>query len=391
MRSGTKKRVLVPLMDRANYGRMRPVMSAIQKHGNLQLITVCSGTMVLRRFGSPARIVEADGFLPDGYVHMEIEGSIPATMAKSIGLGIVEFTSEFQRLRPDIVLLIGDRYEALAATIAAVYQNIPVAHIQGGEVSGSIDESARHAITKLSHLHFPSTKLAAEYVVRMGEVPENVFCVGCPSGDVILHMDRTLEDDVFTPGVGATLSSKDPYMLVVFHPVTTTFGQEREQAGELLAALDVLRRPVCWLWPNIDAGADHIGNVLRTHREQHGDTYIRLIKNFPPEVYLSVLANAECAVGNSSSFVRDASFLGTPVVLVGDRQDGRETGSHVLRVAPEAGKLRRAIRTQLGHGPYPPDTLYGNGTAAAKIANTLARSNPSVQKKLAYVSEGVTV
>ena len=131
--------------------------------------------------------------------------------------------------------------------------------------------------------------------------------------------------------------------------------------------------------------------MLRTHREQHGDTYIRLIKNFPPEVYLKVLANAECAVGNSSSFVRDASFLGTPVVLVGDRQDGRETGCHVLHVAAEAGKLRRAIKRQLAHGPYAPDTLYGDGKASARIADILARSNPSIQKKLTYVSEGVPV
>ncbi len=386
-----RKRILIPLVDRANYGRMKPVMRAIREHEELQLLTVCSGTMILYRFGAPVRIVEADGFSIDGYVHMEIEGSVPATMAKSIGLGIMEFANEFQRLAPDIVLLIGDRYEALAAAIAAVYQNIPLAHIQGGEVSGSIDESARHAITKLSHLHFTSTERARDYVVRMGEDPDSVFWVGCPGGDVALNLDLKLPDDVFSSGVGIRLSPQSRYMLVVFHPVTTEFGRQREQAAELLAALDVLRRPACWLWPNIDAGADHISNVLRKHRERHGDTHIRFIKNFPPETYLKVLAGARCAVGNSSSFVRDASFFGTPVVLVGDRQDGREMGCHVLRVEPEASEILDGLRKQLAHGPYAPDTLYGDGMAAGRIADILARANPTIQKKLAYSREGVTV
>src|SRR5205814_192037 len=147
-----------------------------------------------------------DGFPVDGEIYIELEGSTPATMAKSVGFGIVEFASEFQRLKPDVVLIIGDRYEALAAAMAAAYMNICIAHIQGGEVSGSIDESARHAISKFAHFHFPSTQRSAEYLVRMGERPDTILSIGCPSSDIARLMDRRLEPDIInTAGSGAAI------------------------------------------------------------------------------------------------------------------------------------------------------------------------------------------
>src|SRR5262252_4621637 len=155
-------------------------MHAIAAHPGLELQVLAAGTMVLERFHQPVQVVRQDGFVVNGEVYIELEGSTPATMAKSLGFGVVEFASEFQRLKPDIVLLIGDRYEALAAAIAAAYMNLCIFHIQGGEVSGSIDESARHAISKFAHFHFPSTKRSAEYLVRMGERPESILTVGCP-------------------------------------------------------------------------------------------------------------------------------------------------------------------------------------------------------------------
>ena len=179
-----RRKVCVVLVDRANYGRLKPVMQAIVERPELDLQVICSGTMVLERFQQPVDVVREDGFRVDGEVYMEFEGSTPTTMAKSIGFGMVEFSSEFQRLKPDVVLIIGDRYEALAATIAAAYMNLCIIHVQGGEVSGSIDESARHAITKFAHFHFPSTKRSAEYLVRMGERPDTILGTGCPSSDI---------------------------------------------------------------------------------------------------------------------------------------------------------------------------------------------------------------
>src|SRR5579885_2515532 len=178
------RKVCVVLVDRANYGRLQPVMRAIAAHPALRMQVMATGTMVLGRFGRPVEVVRADGFPVDSEIYIELEGSTPATMAKSVGFGVVEFASEFQRLKPDLVLLIGDRYEALAAAIAAAYMNICIVHIQGGEVSGSIDESARHAITKFAHYHFPSTRRSAEYLLRMGERPETILGIGCPSSDI---------------------------------------------------------------------------------------------------------------------------------------------------------------------------------------------------------------
>ncbi|HWA70556.1 MAG TPA: UDP-N-acetylglucosamine 2-epimerase [Rhizomicrobium sp.] len=382
--AGAKRRIAVVLIDRANYGRLKPVMQAIKDHPGLELQVVCGGTMVLNRFDRPVRIVEKDGFRVDAEIHLELEGSTPLTMAKSLGFGVIEFTSEFARLKPDMVLVIGDRYEGLAAALAASYMNICLAHAQGGEVSGSIDESARHCMTKLAHYHFPATARSAEYIVRMGELPETVFNVGCPSSDIAHSIDRTLPPDIFADGVGGEVDLSKPYCLVVFHPVTTKFEQEGDETMEVLEACEALGQQVVWLWPNIDAGSDKVSAAIRRFREQRHPQWLRLMKNFPPDDYLRVLANAACALGNSSSFVRDSGFLGTPVVLIGDRQDGREFAHNVMPVASVKNEIVRAARSQLAHGRYSPADLYGDGKVSARIADRVATVPLFVQKRLGY-------
>jgi UDP-hydrolysing UDP-N-acetyl-D-glucosamine 2-epimerase len=382
------KRICVVLVDRANYGRMHPVMREINSTPDLELLTICSGTMLLERFGQAEKIVAADGFDIHGRVYMELEGSVPATMAKSIGLGIIEFSTELQRLKPDLVLLIGDRYEALSAAIAAAYMNIPIAHIQGGEVSGSIDESARHAITKFAHLHFPSTERAAQYIMKLGERRDCVFNVGCPAGDYIIKLDSQLQSDAFSRiGVGGSIDPNQPYILVIYHPITTRFGFERQQAEQLLMALHELSHPTVWIWPNIDAGADEISKCLRSYREKQNNTsqWLHLIKNLDPVTFQTCLKQAACAVGNSSSFIRDSTFSGTPVVLVGDRQDGREHGQNLVAVSPLSTEIIDAVRRQLKHGRYPPSNLYGNGTASLQIVEKLKSFVPYKQKMLQYI------
>lgn len=388
--SNTNKRrkICVVLVDRANYGRLKPVMRAIAAHPALELQVLAAGTMVLERFDQPVRQVRADGFPVDGEAFIEVEGSNPATMAKSVGFAVVEFASEFQRLKPDLVLLIGDRYEALAAAIAAAYMNLCIAHIQGGEVSGSIDESARHAISKFAHFHFPSTRRSAEYLVRMGERPETILATGCPSSDIARMLDRDLRPEtIVSRGSGALIDVNAPFLLVIFHPTTTEFGGEQRQVEELLAALHTVQMPTILLWPNIDAGSDRVSKAIRVFRERARPTWLRTLVNLPPEDYLKVLARAACAVGNSSSFVRDASYFGTPVVLVGRRQEGRETDVHVTRVLPLAGEIARAISQQVARGRYAPSTLYGDGYVSERIAAALAELKPYVQKRLHYVYE----
>lgn len=388
--SPRKRRVCVVLVDRANYGRMKPVMHAINQHPTLEMQVVCAGTMVLERFGQPVQVVRSDGFTVSGEIYTELEGSTPATMAKSVGFGIVEFSSEFQRLKPDVVVLIGDRYEALAAAIAGAYMNLCIVHIQGGEVSGSIDESARHAITKFAHYHFPSTRRSAEYLVRMGERPDTILGTGCPGSDIAKAMDLSLSPNILnTRGSGGAIDPSRPYLLVVFHPTTTEFGGEAEQMEELVCGLDAVRLPTVLLWPNIDAGSDHVSKVIRRFRDHVRPEWLRTIINLSPEDYARVLANAACAVGNSSSFVRDAGYYGTPVVLVGNRQHGREADVHVTRACPLRSEISDAIRRQLDHGRYASSALYGDGRVAARIANAIASLQPYIQKRLHFINETV--
>jgi UDP-hydrolysing UDP-N-acetyl-D-glucosamine 2-epimerase len=387
--SSCRRKICVVLVDRANYGRLKPVMSAIALHPDLELQVVAAGTMVLERFQQPVNVVRHDGFEVNGEVYIELEGSTPVTMAKSVGFGVVEFASELQRLKPDLILLIGDRYEALAAAVAAAYMNICIAHIQGGEVSGSIDESTRHAITKFAQFHFPSTRRSADYLIRMGENPETILTVGCPSSDIARILDRRLPSEVVNAGgSGSRIDTSSPFLLLIFHPTTTEYGDERRQVEELLKAVEKLEMQTILLWPNIDAGADHISKAIRVFRDQRKQNWLRTLTNLSPENYLKVLSNSSCAIGNSSSFIRDASYFGTPVVLVGARQKGREIDEHVMPVQLTAANIAEAVRVQLAHGRYEPSMLYGDGHVSVRIAEALACLTPYVQKRLHYVYDG---
>jgi len=285
--------------------------------------------------------------------------------------------------------MIGDRYEALGAAIAAAYMNLTLVHVQGGEVSGSIDESARHAISKFAHYHVPSTARAAEYLVRMGEDPATILSVGCPSSDLARTMDCTMDPGAVNHlGSGAEIHLNHPYALAVFHPTTTEFGSESDQMDALLNALNEVRTQTILLWPNIDAGSDHISKSIRRFRDRvETHSWLRLVTNLEPEMYLKILANADVAVGNSSSFVRDAGYFGTPVVLVGNRQIGRERGAHVMAVPPLLQPIINAIRIQRTNGRYAPSDTYGDGFVTPRIISSLKRLKHYSQKQLNYSNE----
>ncbi len=382
-----KLRVASLVVDRANYGRLRPVLLELKNDVGIELSMICSGTMMLDRFGRAEKELTSDGLEICSRVYLEIEGSNPVTMSKSIGLGVIEFATEFARLQPDFLLVIGDRYEVLAAVIAAAYQNICVVHLQGGEVSGSIDESARHAVSRFAHYHFPSTERSKEYLIRSGEDPKTVFNFGCPVADVIAAADHRRRDSDFSKGVGYEIKPDEPYFLVILHPVTTQLEESGDDVLELLKVLDELKHPTIWLWPNIDAGADQISLRLRQYREKSSDSWLRLVKNFSPEMFQRVLANAKCAIGNSSSFVRDSSFIGTPVVLLGERQLGREIAENVVQVACKAPEIKAAILKQVQHDRFAPSKLYGAPGVSKKIVGKLKTLEPIHEKHLHYVFE----
>ena len=369
------------LVDRANYGRLKPVLEIMRDDSDIELNLVCTGTMLLNRFGKSVELVKNDGFDVSEEIYIELEGSVLSTMAKSIGLAVIELSNVFQKQSPDFVLLVGDRSEALGAAIAAVYQNICLIHIQGGEITGSIDESARHAITKLAHYHFPSTKQSGKNIVQMGEHEECVFPYGCPSADVVFRSRKDISNISFKAGVGPDLNFSNDYLLVLFHPVTTEYSSSEEQMEELLSAVKELNMQTVLIWPNIDAGADGVSQAIRIFREDNNQIKLRAYKNFEPEEYIPLLDNAVCAVGNSSSFIRDASFLGTPIVLIGSRQNGREYSDAVTHVKPDSVDIFNAVKKQIKHGKYQASTLYGKYGVSNKIVNKILTLNKYVQKK----------
>jgi UDP-hydrolysing UDP-N-acetyl-D-glucosamine 2-epimerase len=381
-----KKRIAVVLVNRANYARMKPVMKALQTEPQVDMQTICAGSMLLDRFGCAKNVVEADGFPVESEVYLQLEGSVPITMVKSIGLAVTEFASEFNRLKPDFVLMIGDRYEAMAAAIAAVYQNICLIHLQGGEISGSIDESTRHAITKLAHYHFPATRRAADYIVAMGEDPATVFPLGCSTCDVVTAASNQLPQDVLGHlGVGTSIDFAKPYLLVLFHPVTTDIGHQEQQMESVLETVRCTGLQTVLLWPNIDAGSDLVAQAVRRFREENRDYPLHAYKNLPPDIYIPLLNHAACCIGNSSSFVRETSFLGTPVVLVGSRQDGREWSPSVIRVEPVQAEIEAATKRQLLHGRYDTSPIYGEPGVSARIAAQIVNLEPYAQKQLHYI------
>jgi UDP-hydrolysing UDP-N-acetyl-D-glucosamine 2-epimerase len=379
----------VVIGSRANYGSIKSVMRAVRAHPELTLQIVVGASALLDRFGSVVDVIERDGFVPDARVNMIVEGETPVTMAKSTGLGLLELPTLFELLKPDIVITVGDRFETMATAVAGAYMNIPLAHTMGGEVTGTIDESIRHAITKLAHVHFPANRQAAERILRLGEDPSSVHVVGCPRMDLVAEVTANggVEIDadwLEREGVGGHLRIDERFLLVSQHPVTTEYGQAEQQITETLLALKDLAMPTIMLWPNVDAGSEDIARGMRKFREHHRLDFIRFYKNFPVETYLRLMNSAACLVGNSSSSIREGAFLGAPAVNVGSRQDGRERGPNVIDAPHQRQAIVEAVRRQVEHGQYPSAHIYGDGQAGVRIAEVLARTPLHVQKRIQY-------
>lgn len=383
------RNICVVVGSRANYSSIKSVMTAVKAHKDLTLQVVAGASALLDRYGAVVKLVEKDGFSVDDRVHMLIEGETPLTMAQSTGLGLIELARVFDRLKPDVVVTVGDRFETMATAVAASYMNIPLAHTMGGEVTGTIDESVRHAITKLAHIHFPANKAAAQRIVKMGEEPGTVHVVGCPRMDLIAELASKDQHPADIPllqkeGVGGQIDLRKPYLLVMQHPVTTEYGKGKEQIAETLAAIEEIHMPTIMLWPNADAGSEDISRGMRIFREHRDDSWIRFYKNLPVEIFIPVFRHCACIIGNSSAAIREGSFLGVPSVNVGSRQRGRDRGANVTDVGYERKEISAAIRAQVQHGPYGNDGMYGDGHAGQQIADILAKCPLSVQKMLTY-------
>lgn len=350
---------------------------------------VAAASTLLDQYGNAIRYMEQDGFKISSKVYMVVEGENLTTMAKTTGLGLLELATTFDNLKPDMVVTIADRYETIATAIAASYMNIPLVHIQGGEITGTIDEKVRHAVTKLADIHLVSTKKAAENVIRMGENPESVFITGCPSIDIAANVLKspTIDFDPFEKykGVGSVFDVKNKdYLVVMQHPVTTEYEQARTQIVETLHAVKEIGLPAFWFWPNVDAGSDGTSKGIRVFRENERPTNIHFFKNMESEDFLRLVYNSRCLVGNSSVGIRETSFLGVPTVNIGTREAGRERGRNVLDVDYSRDQIQEAVQRQISNGKYPSDPLYGSGDAGQQIAKILAEVPLRSEKRLSY-------
>jgi UDP-hydrolysing UDP-N-acetyl-D-glucosamine 2-epimerase len=324
----------------------------------------------------------------DARIYSVFEGDDILTMPKSTGAQLMELPAVFDRLKPDIVITIADRYETIATAIAASYMNIPVAHIQGGEITGTIDERVRHAVTKLSDVHFVATAAARERVIKLGEDASRVFLTGCPSIDLAARVIADPGDDI-NPfekygGVGAKFNLENGYIVVMQHPVTTEHEQARAQVEETLHAIYDADLPALWFWPNVDAGSDLASGGIRAFRENNNLANVHFFKNIPPLDFLRLLYHSRGIVGNSSVAIRECSFLGVGAVNIGTRESGRECGTNVINVPHDRWQILNAIQTHLMNQRYAPSHLYGDGNAGERIAELLATAELTNEKRLAF-------
>jgi UDP-hydrolysing UDP-N-acetyl-D-glucosamine 2-epimerase len=383
-----RKKICVVVASRANLARITTVLEAVRDHPALELQVIAAASALLERFGCAVEVLEAAGFTPDAKIPFIIEGQTPAMMARSTGLGLLELPTAFERLEPDVVVTVADRFETIATAIAGAYMNIPVAHTQGGEVSGSIDESVRHAITKLSHIHFPATELSARRVIAMGEDPRYVFNVGCPSIDLAARTRSGTRRDALIEHCcsGSPIDPEQPFLLVMQHGVTTEYGHGLDQMAATLRAMSSIGMQALVFLPNVDAGSAEVAAGIRQFREQGLAQRCQFFRNLRAVDFVRLMIHCACMIGNSSAALREGAYLGTPAVSVGTRQSDRECGPNVVFTSQDSGDIAEAVQAQIAHGPYQRSDLFGSGTAGRDIADVLATVNPPVQKRLHYDS-----
>ena len=383
-----KRKIAVVITARPSYSRVKTVLSAIQKHADLELQLVVAASALLDRYGSAVNYIEKDGFAIAAKVFNVLEGENLTAAAKTTGIGILELSTVFDNLKPDIVVTVADRFETMATAIAASYMNIPLAHIQGGEVTGNIDEKVRHAITKLADYHFVASESAKERVIKLGENPDFVFNTGCPSIDIASEIN-TIKGLNFNPyqkygGVGSDPDLSIGYLVVMQHPVTTEYQNSRKHIEETLEAVNELNMPTLWFWPNVDAGADGTSTGIRAFREYHKLKNVHFFKNMEGDDFLVLLNNAKALLGNSSVGIRECAYLGVPVINIGSRQNKRDRGHNVIDVDYNKNEIIDAVNTVLKNGKSETSAVYGGGNAGSSIADLLVKVPLQFHKTIMY-------
>jgi UDP-hydrolysing UDP-N-acetyl-D-glucosamine 2-epimerase len=381
-----RRRICFPITSRAYYGRSQLLIRKLHGHPDLDLQLMLGGSILLDKYSRHvADDIEAGGFTISASLFNVIEGGNHVAMAKTACLTALEFTNGLHAIDPDIVVICGDRFEQLAIAMAAAYLNKTVAHIEGGDLSGSIDESVRHAVTKLAHVHFVTNDDAHRRVLAMGEDPAYVFNTGSLDVERVAASGPIAEitpGELNAYGVGSDVDVSRPFLTVIQHPVTTE-SENRQHLDFTLRAISALDLPVVCFWPNADAGTGEMSETLRHFREHHENATerMRFITDLPVDRFIALIRQTTCLVGNSSAGIKECSYLGTPVVDIGVRQEGRLRGENVLHAGYDVAEIRAAIKTQLERGRYPASNLYYRPGTSQAIVDVLARTPLYTQKR----------
>ncbi|XP_076023392.1 bifunctional UDP-N-acetylglucosamine 2-epimerase/N-acetylmannosamine kinase isoform X2 [Genypterus blacodes] len=370
--SKRRLRVCVATCNRADYSKLAPIMFGLKSHAEeFELEVVVLGSHLIDDYGNTFRMIEQDDFDIGSKLHTIVRGEDEAAMVESVGLALVKLPDVLQRLCPDVLVVHGDRFDALALATAAALMNIRILHVEGGEVSGTIDDSIRHAISKLAHYHACCTRSSEQHLIAMCEDHSRILLAGCPSYDKLLSAHyRDDYMDIIRSWLGDKVQEHD-YIVALQHPVTTDIQNSIKIYGLMLDALLSFNKRTLILFPNIDAGSKEMVRVMRKKGiEQHPN--FRAVKHVPFEQFIQLVSHAGCMIGNSSCGVREAGAFGTPVINLGTRQTGRETGENVLHVrdADTQNKVYHALELQFGKR-YPCSKIYGDGNAVPRILKFL--------------------
>lgn len=367
-----KKKIAVLTATRAEYGLLKPLIKEFDKVEDFDVRLAVTGAHLSPEFGLTYQEIENDGFKIDEKIEILISGDTPSSISKSMGLAMMGFADYFKRLKPDLLVVLGDRYETLAVAIVAMNERIPITHLYGGETTeGAIDEAIRHAITKLSYLHFTSTEIYRNRVVQLGENPKRVFCVGALGVENIKN-EKLLNKAELETSIDFKLDK--PYALVTFHPVTLDANQAEKQFQELLMVCETFKdMNFIFSKANADVEGRTINQLLETYVNYH-DNAVSL-DSLGVTRYLSAMKYCAMVIGNSSSGLIEAPSFGVPTINIGDRQKGRIQGNSVINCAPNADEIEDAIHTALtadfkkkaksGNNPY------GDGNTSEKIVDKM--------------------
>uniref|UniRef100_A0A9L0IRG7 Glucosamine (UDP-N-acetyl)-2-epimerase/N-acetylmannosamine kinase n=1 Tax=Equus asinus TaxID=9793 RepID=A0A9L0IRG7_EQUAS len=381
-----KLRVCVATCNRADYSKLAPIMFGIKTEPEFfELDVVVLGSHLIDDYGNTYRMIEQDDFDINTRLHTIVRGEDEAAMVESVGLALVKLPDVLNRLKPDIMIVHGDRFDALALATSAALMNIRILHIEGGEVSGTIDDSIRHAITKLAHYHVCCTRSAEQHLISMCEDHDRILLAGCPSYDKLLSAKNKDYMSIIRMWLGDDVKSKD-YIVALQHPVTTDIKHSIKMFELTLDALISFNKRTLVLFPNIDAGSKEMVRVMRKKGIEHHPNF-RAVKHVPFDQFIQLVAHAGCMIGNSSCGVREVGAFGTPVINLGTRQIGRETGENVLHVrdADTQDKILQALHLQFGK-QYPCSKIYGDGNAVPRILKFLKSIDlqEPLQKKFCF-------